>query len=53
MNTIFILKGHMDYEGFTILGIFDSKEKADEYERLAKVERDYFDSYSIDEYEVE
>jgi hypothetical protein len=50
---VYIVQGHTDYEGFDILGVFDTKEKATDFhdDSASSDEWDY-DWYSIAEYEV-
>ena len=41
---IFVACGHWDYEGFHILGVFDSEDKAKE---LLAEDKHKFDDYSV------
>lgn len=51
---VYILKGNNEYEGFDILGIYESEDKA----RNAEIDfvdnpKAHYDDYTIDEHEVE
>jgi len=50
---LFVCKQEIDYEGFNIMGIYDSKEKAENrIKTIKKNEDEYFkaDGYSTEEF---
>ncbi len=54
MSKVYVACGHWDYEGFRILGIFSTKESADEIIALhEKREWGVMNDYSVDEFELD
>lgn len=61
MNRVWIVKGHYDYEGFTILAVAPTEESAEEfaapYKKAAQTRSrdlgvDRYDDVTVDEYEL-
>lgn len=52
---VYTVEAHMDYEGFIILGIFGTKEKAEELlsEKRKLVFPNAYDSYKVNIFEID
>jgi hypothetical protein len=51
--TLYVLLGEVDYEGFTLLGVYDTREQAeDAYDLFVEARPDYFDRPVIQAREV-
>ena len=50
---VFIAFGCIDYEGSYVLGVFTTKELAESECNKSKASDDYYDDYSVEEFELD